>query len=69
MPSNKRFTIPLTVAVATDSIIDKKSIGVLLGSLISQRLKVQYKGEIDYKVLGYSSSYDIDKTQDIKVKL
>ncbi|RZN81457.1 MAG: hypothetical protein EVB11_10385 [Winogradskyella sp.] len=69
VPSNKRFTIPLTVAVATDSIIDKKSIGGLLGSLISQRLKVQYKGEIDYKVLGYSSSYDIDKTQDIKVKL
>jgi len=69
VPSKKSFIIPLTVAVATDSIIDKKSIAGLLGSLISQRLKVQYKGKIDYKVLGYSSSYDIDKTQNIKVKL
>ncbi|SHH77367.1 LEA type 2 family protein [Winogradskyella jejuensis] len=69
VPSKKSFTIPLTVTVATDSIVDKKSIGGLLGSLISQRLKVQYKGEIDYKVFGYSSSYFVDKTQDVKIKL
>ncbi|WP_087490709.1 LEA type 2 family protein [Winogradskyella sp.] len=69
VPSKKNFTIPLTVAVATDSIINNKSLGGLLGSLISQRLKVQYKGEIDYKVFGYSSSYSVDKTQNIKVKL
>ena len=25
--------------------------------------------EIDYKVFGYSSSYSVDKTQNIKVKL
>lgn len=68
VPSNKNFTIPLKVAVATDSIINK-NIGGLLGSLISQRLKVRFKGEIDYKVFGYSSSYSVDKTQNIKVKL
>jgi hypothetical protein len=69
VPSKKNFTIPLTVAVATDSIIDKKSLGGLLGSLISQRLKVQYKGDIKYKVLGYSSTYAIDETQELKIKL
>ena len=69
VPSNKNFTIPLKVAVATDSIINNKNIGGLLGSLISQRLKVRFKGEIDYKVFGYSSSYSVDKTQNIKVKL
>ena len=68
VPSNKNFTIPLKVAVATYSIINK-NIGGLLGSLISQRLKVRFKGEIDYKVFGYSSSYSVDKTQNIKVKL
>ena len=68
VPSSKNFTIPLKVAVATDSIINK-NIGGLLGSLISQRLKVRFKGEIDYKVFGYSSSYSVDKTQNIKVKL
>lgn len=69
VPSKKNFTIPLIVAVATDSIVDKKSLGGLLGSLISQRLKVQYKGDIKYKVLGFSSSYSVNQTQDIKIKL
>ena len=69
VPSKSSFTIPLTVAVSTDSIIDKKSIGGLLGSLISQQLKIQYKGTIDYKVLGYSSEYEVDKTQTVKIKL
>ncbi|MBV7270224.1 LEA type 2 family protein [Winogradskyella luteola] len=69
VPSKQNFTIPLIVAVATDSIIDKKSLGGLLGSLISQKLKVQYKGDIKYKVLGYSSTYAVDETQDVKIKL
>ena len=57
------------MSIATDSIIDKKSIGGLIGSLISQNLEVQYKGEIKYKVLGYSSTYDVNETQNIKIKL
>lgn len=69
VPSKKNFKIPLTVSVDTDSIIDKKSLGGLLGSLISQQLKVQYKGEIKYKVFGYSSTYNVDETQNIKIKL
>lgn len=69
VPSKKNFKIPLTVAVATDSIVDKKSLGGLIGSLISQKLKVQYKGEIKYKVLGFSSTYNVDETQNIKIKL
>jgi len=69
VPSKEDFEIPLTVTIATDSIIDKKSLGGLLGSLISQQLEVHYKGEIKYKVLGYSSTYDVDKTQKVKIKL
>jgi len=69
VPKKKDFKIPLTVSIATDSIIDKKSIGGLIGSLISQNLEVQYKGEIKYKVLGYYSTYDVNETQNIKIKL
>ncbi|MBC2845485.1 LEA type 2 family protein [Winogradskyella flava] len=69
VPSNQNFTIPLIVYVATDSIIDKKNISGLLGSLLSQKLSVQYKGEIKYKVLGYSSTYTVDETQEVKIKL
>jgi hypothetical protein len=68
VPSKENFKIPLIVAVATDSIRDKKSIGGLLNSLISRRLKVQYKGSIKYKFLSYSSSYSIDETQELKIK-
>ena len=68
VPRKKNFTIPLTVSVATDSLIDKKSLGGLLGSLISQRLKVHYKGEIKYKIMGYSSTYSVDEIQDVKIK-
>ena len=69
VPSKKNFTIPLTVAVATDSIFGRKNLGSLLGSIISQSFKVQYKGDIKYKIWGYSSSYTIDKTENIKIKL
>jgi len=69
VPKKQNFNVPLTVAVATDNIIDKKSLGGLLGSLISNRLKVQYKGNIKYKVLGYSFTYTIDETQELKIKL
>jgi len=69
VPSNQNFTIPLIVSVATDSIIDKKNISGLLGSLLSQKLSVQYKGEIKYQVLGYSSTYTVDETKEVKIKL
>lgn len=69
VPSKKNFEIPLTVTIVTDSIIDRKSIGGLIGSLISQNLKVQYKGDIKYNVMGYSSTYEVDETQNIKIKL
>lgn len=68
VPSKKEFKIPLTVTIPIDSIIDTKSLGGLLGSLLSQGLKVQYKGNIDYKILGYSSTYIVNKTQDVKIK-
>lgn len=69
VPKRKNFTIPLTVAVDTEKLIDKNSLGGLLGSLISQSLKVHYKGDIKYKIMGYSSTYSVDEIQDVKIKL
>lgn len=68
VPKKKEFTIPLTVSVSTDSILGQNKLGGLLGSLLSQNLNVQYKGKIDYKILGVSSSYDVDKTEKVKLK-
>lgn len=68
VPAKKEFTIPLKANIPTDSIFSNKNLGGLIGSLFSKKIKVQYKGAIKYKVLGFSYSYDIDKTENIKIK-
>ncbi len=69
VPAKKEFSIPLKANIPADSIFSGKNIGGLIGSLFSQNLKVQYKGDIKYKVLGFSYTYEVDKTEDVKVKL
>lgn len=69
VPAKKEFSIPLKANIPTDSILSNKSIGGLINSLFSRKIKVQYKGDIIYKVLGFSYAYNIDKTEDIKIKL
>ncbi|SDS54610.1 Late embryogenesis abundant protein [Formosa sp. Hel1_31_208] len=69
VPTNKEFSIPLMASVPTDSILSTKNMGSLIGSLFSQKLKVQYIGDIQYKVFGFSHRYQVDKTEDVKIKL
>lgn len=68
VPAKKEFSIPLTATVPVDSLISDKSIGGLIGSLFSKTVKVQYKGDIVYKTLGFSYSYAVDETEDVKIK-
>ena len=69
VPAKKEFSIPLKTKAPTDSLFSNKSIGGLISSLFSKKVKVQYKGDIKYKVLGFPYTYNIDKTEDIKIKL
>ncbi|WOD43660.1 hypothetical protein [Hwangdonia lutea] len=69
VPAKKKFSIPLKANVPTDSIFSHKNLGGLLGSLLSKQLKVQYKGDIIYKVFGFSYTYNIDKTEHVKIKI
>ena len=69
VPAKKEFTIPLKANISTDSILSGKNIGDLIGSLFSKKMKVQYKGDIKYKVLGFTHTYEVDKTETIKIKL
>lgn len=68
VPAKKEFSIPLKANIPTDSIFSNKSLGGLIGSLFSKKIKVQYTGDIKYKVLGFSYTYNIDKTEDVKIK-
>ena len=69
VPAKEEFTIPLKVNIPTDSIFSNKNIGGLIGSLFSQKIKVKYQGKIKYKVFGFSHSYTVDETENIKIKL
>ncbi len=69
VPAKKKFSIPLEAQIPTQQILDKKNIGGLLNSLLNRKIKVQYKGVIKYKVLGFSDTYNIDKTEEVKLKL
>ena len=68
VPAKKEFSIPLKANIPTDSLFSNKSIGGLIGSLFSKKVKVQYRGDIKYKVLGFSYTYAVDKTEDLKIK-
>ena len=68
VPANKEFSIPLKANVPTGSLLSNKSLSGLLGSLISKKIEVQYKGDIKYKVFGFSHTYTVDKTEDVKIK-
>ncbi|SFD29074.1 LEA type 2 family protein [Algibacter pectinivorans] len=68
VPAKNEFSIPLKTKVPTDSIFSDKNLSGLLGSLFSKKVKVQYKGEIKYKVLGFSHYYNVDETEDVKIK-
>ncbi|GAA4302766.1 hypothetical protein [Aestuariibaculum suncheonense] len=68
VPAEKEFSIPLRAEIPTDSLFSDKSLSGLLGSLFSRKVKVQYKGDITYKVFGFSYTYNLDKTDEIKIK-
>jgi len=69
VPAKKEFTIPLKANVPNDSILSNKNLSRLINSLFSKKIKVQYKGSIKYKVFGFSYIYDIDITEQVKIKL
>ena len=70
VPANKEFSIPLKVLIPSKKVFENNKGGILggiLNSLLNKSLEVQFKGDIKYKVLGFSSVYTIDKTEKIKL--
>lgn len=68
VPAKEEFTIPLKANIPTDSIFNDNNLSGLIGTLLTKKLKIQYKGDINYKVLGFSHTYFIDKTEEVKIK-
>jgi hypothetical protein len=69
VPGRKDFTIPLVVLIPAGKVFENNKNGILgglLNSFLKKSIKVQFKGDIKYKVFGYSSVYPVDQIQEIK---
>ena len=70
VPARKEFAIPLIVEIPTKRIFENNKNGIisgLLNSILNKSIKIQFKGALRYKVLGFSKVYLIDKTQEVKL--
>jgi hypothetical protein len=69
VPAREDFEIPLNVVIPAKKVIENgKSAGVggLMNSILNRSIKVQFKGDLTYKVFGFSNVFPIDKTEEIK---
>jgi len=70
VPARKEFSIPMVVKIPTKRIFENNKngiIGGIINSILNKLIKVQFKGELRYKVMGFSKVYPIDKTEEIKL--
>lgn len=68
VPANKEFTVPLNVSIPSKHIFKKGVLTELLATVLgSKSIKVGLKGNIKYKVLGFSANYPVDKVKEIKL--
>ncbi|MDX6746885.1 hypothetical protein SHK09_08775 [Polaribacter sp. PL03] len=71
VPARKEFSIPLIAHIPTRNILSSNKNGVLgglLNSLISNKVNVRIKGNLEYVVFGFKREFLIDKSQEIKIK-
>ena len=69
IPARETFEIPLNIVIPANKVIENNKssgIGGLMNSILNRSIKVQFKGDLTYKVLGFSNVYPIDKTEEIK---
>ena len=71
VPAVKEFAIPLEVTIPFNKIPGNKNgglLGAVLGSF-NKTHKVTFKGQLNYKVAGFKSTYIINHTEDLKLGL
>jgi len=71
VPAVKEFSVPLEATIPFEKIPGFKK-GGLLGAIIgglTKTHKVSFKGRLNYKVVGFKSSYKIDHTEELKFEL
>jgi len=69
VPAKKEFSIPLSANIPTKKLLNLNNLSGLLSSVLNKSMKVQYKGDIKYKIFGFSHKYTVDEIEDIKIKI
>ena len=69
VPAKKEFSIPLSANIPTKKLLNLNNLSGLLNSVLNKSMKVQYKGDIKYKIFGFSHKYTVDEIEDIKIKI
>ncbi|MEM6719080.1 MAG: hypothetical protein AAF611_07195 [Bacteroidota bacterium] len=72
VPAAEEFTVPLKVVIPTKKVFGSNENGILggiLNSIINKKITVQYKGIITFTKLGFSYDYEVDETQEVKIKI
>jgi hypothetical protein len=70
VPSRAVFSVPLTAVIPTKKVFQNNKNGILGGlinSLLKKSIKLRFKGNLKYKVFGFSNTYPVDKVQEIKL--
>ena len=71
VPARDEFFIPLNVVIPAKKVFENNKNGILGGlinSVLNKSVKIQFKGNLKYKYLGFSKVFPINKTEDIKIK-
>ncbi len=72
IPAKKEFAVPMLVEIPLEELQKKLNTNFLeglIGALLNKKLKVAFKGQLKYKVFGYSNHYDINQSEMVKIKL
>ena len=71
VPARNEFSIPLKIVIPSKRIFENNKNGILGGlinSIFKKSIKVTFKGNLKYKVFGFSNIYPVDMTKDLKIK-
>ena len=71
VPARNEFSIPLKIVIPSKRIFENNKNGILGGlinSIFKKSIKVTFKGDLKYKVFGFSNTYPVDITKDLKIK-
>ncbi len=71
VPAKDEFSVPLTVNFSAMQLLEKENSGILgsiLKQVLNRKVVVTFRGNLEYKVVGFSSTYPIDHTEEIEIK-